>query len=573
MIEDKIKFKGYRCFKNEFAGFDRILPVNVIIGRNNSGKSCLLDLIRIVSEDNLKGLEKKTTFAFSGILNEEELISGGFAKGTRGGRLKGQYWGDHGKLFVDTRAEWEYTNEIINPTFNYESPYGADSTNQRKLIFQKILKRKKHSISGLLFNHLLADRDIVPEKPISELRLYPNGNGATNIIRKFLTSANNAHFPRNLIRYELLEALNTIFAKDAFFTEIQVQMHDEAEGVWEVYLGEKNKGLISLGQSGSGLKTIILVLLNLLVIPKINNQNIENHIFAFEELENNLHPALLRRLLTFIETFAIAKKCYIFLTTHSNIALDIFYSSNNAQIIHVEHNRKEARTKTLETHLNHIELLNDLGAKPSDLLQANGVIWLEGPSDRIYVNKFIEIYSNGDLIEGKDYQCAYTGGSLLAKDSFATDEESDKQRANLLKINSNAILIADGDRTAAHGAGSRVKKRVSAIKKEIEQLPNGYVWITDAKEIENYVPEVVLENIWNKSKLPPIGQYEYFYHEPTKSSKLKGYFQKHCRMKTFDKVKFANQVAPNMTLDNIKAKFDLDKEMQKIIAQIKKWNE
>ena len=42
---DSIYFKGYSCFKKDWAGFDTIKPVNVIIGRNNSGKSHLLDLV------------------------------------------------------------------------------------------------------------------------------------------------------------------------------------------------------------------------------------------------------------------------------------------------------------------------------------------------------------------------------------------------------------------------------------------------------------------------------------------------------------------------------------------------
>ena len=33
-------------------------------------------------------------------------------------------------------------------------------------------------------------------------------------------------------------------------------------------------------------------------------------------------------------------------------------------------------------------LVDDLGIKASDILQSNGIIWVEGPSDRIYINKF-----------------------------------------------------------------------------------------------------------------------------------------------------------------------------------------
>ena len=89
-------------------------------------------------------------------------------------------------------------------------------------------------------------------------------------------------------------------------------------------ISEKTKGLISLSRSGSGLKTIILVLLNLLVVPKIKNAGESLFTFAFEELENNLHPALLRRLFQYLENYVVNKKATIFLTTHSSIALDFF---------------------------------------------------------------------------------------------------------------------------------------------------------------------------------------------------------------------------------------------------------
>ena len=42
---DSMHFKGHLCFKKEWAGFDTIKPINVIIGRNNSGKSHLLTLV------------------------------------------------------------------------------------------------------------------------------------------------------------------------------------------------------------------------------------------------------------------------------------------------------------------------------------------------------------------------------------------------------------------------------------------------------------------------------------------------------------------------------------------------
>ena len=45
VIVDSIYFKGHSCFRNEWSGFDTIKSINVIIGRNNAGKSHLLELV------------------------------------------------------------------------------------------------------------------------------------------------------------------------------------------------------------------------------------------------------------------------------------------------------------------------------------------------------------------------------------------------------------------------------------------------------------------------------------------------------------------------------------------------
>lgn len=55
MIADSIFFSGHRCFKKDWAGFDSIKPINVIIGRNNSGKSHLLDLADALCSGKLNG--------------------------------------------------------------------------------------------------------------------------------------------------------------------------------------------------------------------------------------------------------------------------------------------------------------------------------------------------------------------------------------------------------------------------------------------------------------------------------------------------------------------------------------
>ncbi len=294
-------------------------------------------------------------------------------------------------------------------------------------------------------------------------------------------------YPRFIITDYLLDAVNEIFRPTGLqFTEIYPQL--DKDNYWEIYLGQKDKNLIPLSDSGSGIKTILLVLLNLIAIPCLE-QNLEkdlsSYTFAFEELENNLHPTLLRSLLLYIEKMALSKNATFFLTTHSSIVLDIFNGNDSAQIIHVWNDGKQSTVRTVSKYMDNIEVINNLGAKPSDLLQANGIIWLEGPSDRIYINKWIELMSDGELKESRHYQCAFYGGALLSHSNFNDPNIKDDERVKMLKINYNAILVGDGDRFK--GGPQIIKNRLLKAKEELESM-GGIVWVTEAKEIENYIP-------------------------------------------------------------------------------------
>ena len=588
---DSIHFKGHLCFQKEWAGFDTIKPINIIIGRNNSGKSHLLDLVEAlcIGIYNNQGWQYRCI----SILDEESLRSV-FREGASGDPLGGDHWHKHGRHFVDkpitwetdTKAQkvdikaqkvdindWEFgiNKDIVFPDDSQlDSLYGEPSTNARRTLIRHVLQNVTHQFNGQSFRRLLADRDIKTERQDIDLTLGPDGSGASNIIRRFILTANE-EFPREIIQRELLDALNSIFGNDGQFSEIQVQHHDETPGKkqdhWEIYLGEDKKGLIPLSKSGSGLKTILLVLLNLLVVPKIENRNKSEFVFAFEELENNLHPALLRRLFQYIEKYAINEKAYIFLTTHSSTALDFFGMSKNAQIIHVLHDGESARAIPVSAHFDHLEVVSELGAKPSDLLQANGIVWVEGPSDRIYLNRWIDLYSEGRFQEGRDYQCAFYGGSLLAQTQFKAPDEVETDLVNLLRVNPNIIVVCDGDRRAK---GSHIKGRVRRINTEVQKIPDAHIWITHAKEIENYIPGSVLEKALGFSSLPDPGQYENFF--PRTGASPKSYIRANMKRRNVDKVDLARSSVPHMTNDIMADRFDWKEHMKKIVARIESWN-
>jgi predicted ATPase len=576
MIADSVKFKGHLCFKNDWAGFDCFKPINLIIGKNNTGKSRLLDLVEALAT---KEFPEDVTMRGEGVLDEAALKSV-FGEHEIGGELDGElsYWLDHGRYFIGKRISWETGADsgVSFPDPNTPAVglagYGRSERviAARKDMLWRLCSMASTPVWSKQVFRLCAERDIVAESAQTELTLNSYGRGATNVIRRHLTSSS---LKSSLIEADLQSALNRVFRGDTVFTSLGVYEHDDGksrgryQGTWEVVLSERSKGRVPLSASGSGLKTVILVLLNLLVMPRIHRRDGTDCIFIFEELENNLHPTVFRRLLAFIEEWILREKSMVFLTTHSSVALDVFGPSKDAQIVHLTHDGVSAKTTTVAGFFEKQTVLADLGAKPSDLLQANGVIWVEGPSDRVYINRWIDLASDGTLREGRDYQCAFLGGSMLANDTFVASEQTPADLVNLLRLNANIAVVCDSDRTAA---ADELKTRVQRVKQEVEQNKAGFIWVTSAKEIENYLP---LEALQKVSKEPSHvkdapAQFEHFFPSESGDS----FWERAFKRKTYDKVDLARRIAPHMTKEQMESRFDWAEQMRQLVGKIRQWN-
>lgn len=397
--------------------------------------------------------------------------------------------------------------------------------------------------------------------------MTPDGRGATNIIRNHLINADRIASTERLIQHHLRGALNEIFGPDGEFTRITVLQLDQQD--WEIFLEEAKKGLVALSRSGSGLKTVILVLLNLLVIPDIEQIEPSEYVFAFEELENNLHPSLLRRLLRYIERFALDNNCAIFLTTHSSAALDQFRRADHAQFIRVSHDGQHASTQTISAHFDHSQVVGELGARASDILQANGIVWVEGPSDAIYLNHWIEIFSDGELIEGRDYACAFYGGSLLARTTFTAPGEQEDDLVNLIPLNRHVALICDSDRNSK---GAPLKKRVTKAQAALGDINNAMIWITAGKEIETYLPGTVIGQALGLGVKADPDQFGIFFPSERPKNKGSSYVEATLGLNAIDKVGLALTSRPFMTKEAMASRFDWANRMADLVSLIRRWN-
>jgi putative ATP-dependent endonuclease of OLD family len=282
-----IKIKNYMCFGETPQGFESIKPINIIIGRNNSGKSRLLDMLQFAT--NIKRLEnqrrdgKDSEIIISLPLIEPELRSV-FSDTMYSNNSQESHW-DFGKKHIGNKITFSFNGSgrkyiRLDPPF--DENFGRDINGKANELAGKV----RNPLQGKTFGKINAERNIVPE-PLDRNRVVTeDGVGATNIMRIFW---HHVDYLTKSANTKLLKDLNEIVFPDICFEEINLKEFDN--GNWEIFLKEKGKGIISLSDSGSGLKTILLVLINILLVPEREGKSLDKYIFVFEELENNLHPA------------------------------------------------------------------------------------------------------------------------------------------------------------------------------------------------------------------------------------------------------------------------------------------
>jgi hypothetical protein len=114
-------------------------------------------------------------------------------------------------------------------------------------------------------------------------------------------------------------------------------------------------------------------------------------------------------------------------------------------------------------------------------LQTNFIVWVEGPSDRIYLLRWLRAKAP-ELVEGIHFSVMFYGGRLLSH--LSADETMVAEFINLRRLNQHMAILIDSDRRIVGAPINATKRR---IKAEFEKGGN-LAWITAGREIENYIP-------------------------------------------------------------------------------------
>ena len=213
-----------------------------------------------------------------------------------------------------------------------------------------------------------------------------------------------------------------------------------------------------------------------------------------------------------------------------------------------------SKVSKIDNYIDKIEILDTLGVKASDIFQSNGIIWVEGPSDRIYIKRWLEVFCGCKYEEGKHYQFMYYGGRMLSH--YTTEEEKDL--INILTTNRNAAIVMDSDKRNQQAQVNETKKRIVS---EFEKF-NMFSWITMGREIENYLPVDAINGLFDCESNNQCGKYESFSE----------YIKDKSKNFNFQKVKFSQDIRDFITLENSRSILDLEKQIKLLYSEIQSWN-
>ncbi len=578
-------FSGYRSIGDELVKIAPLKKINLIIGQNNSGKSNIITFLK----KHLSPLHKRvrnspqTNPSFSEIDRHLPSKSGrtrvAFPLRPEGEELEtyldqklpnGPNYGSDDRLHRslltkmvtskpllknDVYAWFVYESPTLNGKYELSIPSSINEVLKedewRQLwarLTDRMIRNAPHMSAMIpdvidklppLPDHIPPIEFIPAIRKIGKAETKPDDYSGLGIIERLAKIQHPDREQQSLKKdfASINRFLKTVLENEETTIEIP-----RKEDTILVHMDGKTLPLSSLG---TGIHEVIIIAAAATLLKE--------SILCIEEPELHLHPLLQRKLIKYLSENTSNQ--YIF-TTHSAHLLDI----DGAEVFHVKYADGATTVDAISTTKEKSNICHDLGYKASDLLQANCVIWVEGPSDRIYINHWLKSIDES-LVEGIHYSIMFYGGRLFSHLSGEDKEDLDDNFEDFIsvrKLNRNACIVFDSDKDSPRKHLTKTKKR---LQKEFDKGP-GFAWVTEGREIENYIAPEILEEC-----IQAVHPSAKKIIEKSKWSNLLNYRMNYRKKKTSknrpaDKVKVARRYVDNYPTDlNV---FDLNKIMNKL---------
>jgi energy-coupling factor transporter ATP-binding protein EcfA2 len=421
-------------------------PLTIVVGPHGGGKSTVIDLFRALADPKLWPSLSRENYGghdFSGfdVMGSRFCIAARFSRWTR-----------------DSRN----TFENVTLAARVYRPDGAD-------------------------HRVTAEAPKFGEMPGWDLELQDLLDTHVGV-RVRTMSATGPHPSDGITDAKLIDLLNELARH---FSSVMANPHVKPFAIF-AGLGDKPGRIGVLFKDDPGMHAFVhrsmlpLGWLQLAAVLSFMRDCTSGDLILLDEPDRHLHPSLQRVLLELVAQERERLNAQVLLATHSSVLLNPELCDRaGARVIVTARGRCELLSDARR-------VLDDLGVASGDLAQANGVIWVEGPSDRIYIKHWLELYAahigRPAPIERVHYAFVPYGGAVLAHVCLSA---RDPDRVDLRAINRNFAVVIDRDLSALPDGGFAGDK--GRLLAEAEALAaDEALWITEDYTIESYLPDTWL---------------------------------------------------------------------------------
>ncbi|WP_168194705.1 ATP-dependent nuclease [Thermococcus aciditolerans] len=485
-----IKVENYRSYRRfpEDEDYLKLGQFTTFIGKNDVGKSNLLRAIDIVldnkgiSKDDLHKGQKvsceitlffKVPYEFKGILEE---------------KFQQDYNGDD---VISISKKFEWNNERFDGRGKYYLNFDKKLTGESLRFIQSLLPdvllipAVKNVEDELKFG-----RDTLISKlllPIIERTSQEKAQTESVAdLKRRLTEAIKRE--TRSLRRDLKKELSKMWSdiEDVTIEVPELKLEKAFTPVIKVkdkYTGKETP----ITYRGSGMQRyFILSLLEIYREQKIGR----GYVLLFEEPEIYLHIGAQKKLCNILQEFA--KEGQVIISTHSSVFVNGGDLSRSYLLV------KENGETKLRKFSGSRDILEELGISPSDLFLTDGILFVEGPSDR----EILEIFAKALFPQWDEYNIAIVpiGGSNIRH----------QDPAILTKINPNIAVILDSD---LRDESSELSPKKKELQEKFKQhgIPV-YFWKKNGKiirTIENLFTKAAINEAFSEINLQSeIGPYD-----------------------------------------------------------------